>query len=81
VQVVEITDDADAARREMIGGVEGLTLDDATTTPFLAIGTADEIADHLVQCRERWGISYYSLRSIEAFQPVIERLCAIDARA
>jgi probable F420-dependent oxidoreductase len=47
VQVVEITDDADAARREMIGGVEGLTLDDATTTPFLAIGTADEIADHL----------------------------------
>jgi probable F420-dependent oxidoreductase len=80
VQMVEVTDDAAAVRHNLIGEVEGLTLPDAESTPFLALGTADEIADHLVRCRERWGISYFSVRSIEAFQPVIERLRAVDAR-
>jgi len=81
VQVVQITDDADAVRRELLGELDGLTLDDVETTPFIAIGTPDEIAEHLVRCRARWGISYFSLRTIEPFQPVIERLRAIDAQA
>ena len=81
VQVVQVTDDAASVRHELLGELEGLTLDDVETTPFMAIGTADEIADHLVRCRERWGISYFSVRSIEAFQPVIERLRMVDARA
>ena len=51
---------------------------DALTTPFLAIGTADEIADHLLACRRRWGISYFTVRSIDEFAPVIERLRALD---
>jgi probable F420-dependent oxidoreductase len=81
VQMVEVTDDAVSVRHHLVGELEGLTLDDAATTPFLAIGTADEIADHLLHCRERWGINYFSVRSIEAFQPVIERLRAADAQA
>jgi hypothetical protein len=56
--------------------VEGLTLSDALATPFLALGTHDEIADHLRMCRERWGISYYTVRDIPAFAPVIDRLRA-----
>lgn len=80
VQVVDVTDDADAARHALVEEVAGLSLDDAATTPFLAIGTHDEIAAHLLRCRERWGISYYSVREIDAFVPVIERLRAHDAR-
>ena len=59
--------------------VEGLRVEDALDTPFLAIGTHDEITAHLLQCRERWGISYFSVREIEAFAPVIDRLRKADA--
>ena len=55
----------------------GLSVDDALSTPFLAIGTHDEIAEHLVDCRNRWGISYFSVRDIAAFAPVIQRLRGI----
>ena len=81
VQAVEITDDREAALRELIAGIPSLTLHDAMATPFLAHGTHDEIAAHLVRARERWGISYFSVRCIEEFQPVIERLRAVDAAA
>lgn len=81
VQVVEITDDREGALRELLPELPSLTYDDAAATPFLAYGTHDEIAAHLLQCRERWGINYFSVRSIEAFQPVIERLRAADARS
>ena len=43
----------------------------ALTTPFLAIGTHAEIAAHFRACRERWGISYFSVRDVESFAPVI----------
>ena len=74
VQRVLVTSDREGALREFVSSVEGLSLDDALTTPFLAIGTHDEIADHLLRCRERWGISYFTVRDIAAFAPVIERL-------
>ena len=74
VQVVDVTDDAESVRRELVAEVDGLSLDDTRTTPFLAVGTHDEIADHLRRCRDRWGITYYSVRDIDAFAPVIERL-------
>jgi len=74
VQRVMVTDDRLAAAQEMCSAVPTLTIDDALTTPFLAIGTADEIAEHLRTCRARWGISYYTVRSIDDFAPVIQRL-------
>jgi probable F420-dependent oxidoreductase len=80
VQAVDVTDDREAAVRELVAGVDGLTVDDAATTPFLAIGSHDEIAAHFLRCRERWGISYLSVRDIDAFAPIIERLRAADAR-
>jgi probable F420-dependent oxidoreductase len=79
VQVVTVTDDPRAVLDEMVDGVDGLSLDDAISTPFLAIGSHDDIAHHLVRCRERWGISYFSVRNIDDFAPVIERLRAVDA--
>jgi hypothetical protein len=58
--------------------VDGLRAEDALTTPFLAFGTHDEIAEHLLACRRRWGISYVTVRSIAEFAPVIDRLRAAD---
>jgi probable F420-dependent oxidoreductase len=74
VQVVEITDDRRGWAEQFVADVPTLSVDDALACPFLAVGTHDEIADHLRQCRRRWGISYFSVRSIEQFAPVIGRL-------
>jgi probable F420-dependent oxidoreductase len=73
VQQVVITTDrrhraADVAQRT------AMTVDDILATPYLCIGTHDQVAEHLISCRERWGISYYSVRSIDEFAPVIDLL-------
>ncbi len=56
----------------------GLSVEDALATPFLALGTQEEIAEHFLACRGRWGISYYTVRELQAFAPVIETLRQID---
>jgi len=38
------------------------------------IGSHQEIHDHLRRCRDRWGISFYTVRDIPAFAPVIAQL-------
>jgi probable F420-dependent oxidoreductase len=74
VQVVEMTDDRPAAAAAIADRVEDLTVEDALATPFLALGTADEIAEQLRSAEARWGISYFVVREAEAFAPVIARL-------
>jgi probable F420-dependent oxidoreductase len=74
VQMVEVTDDRRGWMEAFCAEVDGLSVDDALVCPFLCVGTHDEIADHVVECRRRWGFSYFSVRSIERFAPVIERL-------
>lgn len=81
VQAVVITSDHLGAAQELTKQVVGLTVEDALATPFLALGTHDEIAEHLLACRRRWGISYVTVRELEAFAPVIERLKRADAAA
>ena len=78
VQVVEITDDRVAAAERLAASSEGLSVEDALATPFLALGTHDEIAEQYMAARARWGISYLTVRSIEPFAPVIERLRTVD---
>ena len=77
VQAVVVTDDRRAAAEGFCAEVPTLSVDDALTTPFLALGTHDEIAAHLLECRRRWGISYFTVRSITDFAPVIARLRAV----
>jgi probable F420-dependent oxidoreductase len=72
VQAVVVTDDRHAAAEAIAADTPGLEIDHALATPFLALGTHDEIAAHLSACRERWGISYYVVRDIERFAPVID---------
>lgn len=81
--MVIVTDDRRGAAEKLVEelGGSGLELEHALATPFLAIGTHDEIADHFVECRRRWGITNYSVRTIEELQPVIERLRRVDAAA
>ena len=74
IQAVVVTDDRRRAAEEVVSRIPGLGVHDALSTPFLAIGTHDEIADHLVRCRNRWGISYFSVRDLDGFTPVIHRL-------
>ena len=74
VQAVTITDDRQAAAEDVCERIEGLTVDDALRTPFLALGTHEQIAEHLNVGRQRWGISYFTVRDLAGFAPVIERL-------
>ena len=73
VQAVVVTEDRTTAARQLADRI-GLRVEDALATPFLAIGTHDEIAEHLLACRRRWGISYFSFREVQVLAPVIERL-------
>jgi probable F420-dependent oxidoreductase len=74
VQAVIVTDDREGGADDVARRGWTPTSDDALNTPFLAIGTYAEMADHLRACRKRWGISYFSVRDIDNFAPVIQRL-------
>lgn len=71
VQVCTITDDRRSALEEVVENIEGLTMEAADATPYFAVGTVEQMADHLIAARDRWGISYFTVRSLE-MAPVIE---------
>lgn len=73
-QVVQITDDRDGALARICERVSGLTMDDARVTPYLLVGTVDEIVLHMLTCNERWGISYYAVRELDGFAPILDCL-------
>ena len=74
VQVVQVTDDREAELAKVVDLVDGLAMDDAGSTPYLLIGTVDEIVAHMVNCNERWGISYFAVRELDDFEPVLQAL-------
>jgi probable F420-dependent oxidoreductase len=51
---------------------------DVLATPFLCLGTPEEMAHHLLACRARWGISYFTVRDIEGFAPVMALVRSLD---
>jgi probable F420-dependent oxidoreductase len=89
VQAVVITDDRRAAAEALVAdhrrefeelGVTderaNLTVPETLESPFLLIGTPDEIAAQLRRSRERWGYSYITVHEpyMRALAPVIDRL-------
>jgi len=54
----------------------GLTPEQAVRSPHALAGTVDQIADDLVERRERWGISYIGvgLDSLHELAPVVARM-------
>ncbi len=53
VQVVQITDDRDGALATICQRVDGLTMADASATPYVLVGTVDEIVTHMTACNDR----------------------------
>ncbi|MGD9797258.1 MAG: TIGR03621 family F420-dependent LLM class oxidoreductase [Acidimicrobiia bacterium] len=58
------------------GGRVGLTADEVLDSPFVLVGDLARIKDHLVEIRERFGVTYLTLSEELAFQiaPVIEEI-------
>jgi len=71
VQRLVVTDDREAAAAEIVAAVPTLDLTDALETPFLLLGTHEEIASQIVGARRRWGISYFTVRELDLLAPVI----------
>ena len=78
---VVITDDRVGLAESIAAGLD--TGDDVDTgpdavlsSPYVLLGTADEIADTLRERRGRWQISYYVCNddSVETMAPIVERL-------
>ncbi len=74
VQVVQLTDDRDGALAKICERVDGLTMDDAAETPYLLVGTVDQVMNHMITCNERWGINYFAVRALDEFAPVLAAL-------
>jgi probable F420-dependent oxidoreductase len=75
VQRVTVTDRRRAVAEE-IAGDNGLSADDALASPYFLLGSVDEIAEALIEGRERHGFSYIAVfePALETFAPVVERL-------
>lgn len=80
VQLVRVTDDRRAVAEALEAEIDTRP-DDILSTPFLCLGSHEEMARHLLACRERWGISYFSVRDIDAFAPVMALVRRLDEGA
>ena len=49
-----------------------LSIDDAAVIPYLMIGSVDEIVEHVHACRDRWGITYFVVRALDDFAPILD---------
>jgi probable F420-dependent oxidoreductase len=79
VQLVQVTGDRRAAAAELAGTYgDGMSAEEILATPFLLIGTVDEMAAQVAANRERYGFTYYTVHGpfAEEFAPVIERVHA-----
>jgi probable F420-dependent oxidoreductase len=83
VQHVQFTDDRVRAAGDLAARFgDGLTADQVLGSPFVLIGTREQMADALRQRRERFGVSYWTVFArlpgreldLDAFAPVIAAL-------
>jgi hypothetical protein len=74
--VVETADRRAAAEAVLERYGATMTADELLDTPFVLIGTVEEMAGQIIRNRERFG--YYTVHGpyMEAFAPVIERVRA-----
>jgi probable F420-dependent oxidoreductase len=76
VQRVIVTDDRRGAAHELSARWPSLTADEILASPYVLVGTVDQIVDDLRARRARWGISYIMTHEpfIDALAPVVARL-------
>jgi probable F420-dependent oxidoreductase len=73
---ITIADDRRAAAEEIARSTGRVTAEQALASPYYPIGSVDSIVEHLIELRERYGISYFSVlpNGVDAFAPVVARL-------
>ncbi|MBV9599630.1 MAG: TIGR03621 family F420-dependent LLM class oxidoreductase [Chloroflexi bacterium] len=82
---LRLADDRRGAARELLNtwarapgmaNVDQLTEDDVLESPFIAIGTVDQIVEQFERARERWGFAFLEIYNsdFEVVGPIIERL-------
>jgi probable F420-dependent oxidoreductase len=82
VPFVVPTDDREGTARAIADSLPSddpsvdLSAETVLASPYVLIGTEDQICDTLVERRERWGLSYYVFNddSIDAVAPLVARL-------
>jgi probable F420-dependent oxidoreductase len=77
IQMVVETDDRRATAKDVVTRLgDTMTIDEALKTPFLLIGTVDEMADQLIRARDRYHFTYFTVHEpyLEALAPVIAHL-------
>jgi hypothetical protein len=77
VQAVVVTDDAYSTAEQISRSrLPSLTADDVLATPYLMAGSAAMLVDRLIEQRERWGFSHYTVRqdALGQLEPVIAAL-------
>ena len=76
IQRVIVTEEARRASEELSLEWSPLSPEEVGETPYLLIGTVDDIVATLRARRDRWGISYVVVFEwdMEAFSPVVARL-------
>lgn len=76
VQRVVVTDHRRQGAEELTLRWRQLSADEILQSPYVLIGTVDQLVEDLQARRERWGISYYVIFEpyMDAFAPVVARL-------
>jgi probable F420-dependent oxidoreductase len=76
VQRVEVTDHRHIAAEDLAHRWPQLRPADILQSPYVLLGTVEQIVAELQMRRERWGFSYYVIfeRDMDAFAPVVARL-------
>ena len=76
IQQVAVTGDLRQASEDLSRQWQPLSPEQVCETPYLLIGSLNDIGDTLQARRDRWGISYVVVfeRDMEAFSPVVARL-------
>jgi probable F420-dependent oxidoreductase len=76
VQRVVVTDDRRQAAEELAHRWPQLSPEEILQSPYVLLGTVDQLVEVLQARRERWDISYYVIFEsyMDAFAPVVARL-------
>ncbi|GAB7051915.1 LLM class flavin-dependent oxidoreductase [Catenuloplanes indicus] len=75
VQVAAVTDDPVSVLGPVAAEI-GTTVEDLRQTPFVLVGTEEEIAAAIDRNRRRWTVDRYVIRApaLESFAPIVARL-------
>ena len=75
IQAVAVTDQRTAAVDQLASRFKA-SRDVVLETPYLLVGSVEEICETLRERREQYGISYLTVfeRDMDAFAPVVARL-------